>query len=170
MFGERTIRVPRGINSSSEYHLTYNNLEHISDPFPEASQPKTQLRNCLFELQGLDLGQSSEEAMASLIEKELSMHNKPTLCVSIITSPTTVILSSIILRYISESTKYYRLNETVKKSRWWTGTCFWQEIGFPSKVIQVGQSNSFVWAGRHYFQMTRTTRPGWSTLKFSNDF
>ena len=44
------VGVARGLSSSGEYHLTNNNLEHISDPFPEGPQPKTQLSNCLFEL------------------------------------------------------------------------------------------------------------------------
>ena len=43
----RTVRVPGIFNSNSEYHLTYDSLEHISDQFSEGPQLTTQLCNCV---------------------------------------------------------------------------------------------------------------------------
>ena len=73
--------VPGSFNLSGEYHLTYNSWEHNSDKFSEGLQLPTQC-NCLFV--GLDLGHTSEETVAALVERELAMHNKPNLQVSIV--------------------------------------------------------------------------------------
>ena len=85
MFGKRKARVSRSTDSSGKYPCLINSLEQLCYSILYFCIP-TRLYNkiilMVYLLKGLDPASITEEAVASLVERELAEHNKPNIHIS----------------------------------------------------------------------------------------
>ena len=155
----RETEVPGGFDSSGKYHLTYNNLEYLWQiSFYDIPHLNT-INICLFVYVGIGSWNSSEEAVAALIEWELAAHNKPNLCVSI-NCKIMIFITMITFSWISNTWLYITTYEQLQisllfgKFKMAPGNQFWWEsrllAGWP-----IGWLCLFLQSGWHYFQMPR---------------